>query len=916
MRTGKHTGVRYFWIGFLISALFMLIGFIVIGVWPAGNGTVLIIDSLHQYLPFYTDFHEKLVSGDSLLYSFSAGLGYNFWATWAYYLASPVNFLLILVPTANVCDFMDLVILLKIGLCGGTFTWYLYSRNRKSGAFPVAFGTMYALSFFLIGYYFNLMWLDSIAMLPLIMKGIEQICGLKAMSQAPSPAGSGSGSPGSWKRGIRDDSSDGRLYGLALFYGLWCNYYIGFMLCIFAVLYFLVCMISAGFSSLKLFFARLFRFGWFSLLAGGMGALVLFPAYRALTISESMQSNKFPTVIKFYDSFLDLVMAHFAGIPPINIANSQVGLNAYCGVSVFLLVILYLLDRRIRLREKAAYFALTAFLVLSFSLNVLNYIWHGFHQQNGIPNRFAFLYVAVILVMCFDASADIPSMALWKILVSGALPVAFTLTVFILKLGENYEGEAYTNETYIITLLLLCIYSGLLLIVRISRMKRELYAFLLSGFLVVEAGAGAVYGIICNDSVTRDIYLKDQASYKSLMAEVGDSSWYRSEVDAQRMRNVTMFCGGKALVMFNSTMQASVTDFCDRLGIEARTNKNGYNGVTELMNDVLGIKYVLSAHGTGSSFYGMEPVTDDGNLTVYRNDDALAIGFLANRELVDWDIEQGTPIEVQNAFVRLATGMEDIFRLDRYISLEEGVSNGIRIPEGKQVYIYLPSRVKEMKLTTPEFTKTYTTYTDHLYSVFSCDGSRDASFTVKLNSSGKKEASVYTCPDAAEKAVIEYLSAHQLENVKAEGNRLSGTIEAPDAAELLITVPYDRNWKCTVDGETVDADPIGSALMGLPLSAGKHEILLTYVPDGMKEGALLSLVCAALYLLSFAAEGRKKRGSARGGKRDERPGEEKARAGKTSAGREGSAAEETEAEELHAGSEDSEAEETDIVERI
>ena len=119
-----------------------------------------------------------------------------------------------------------------------------------------------------------------------------------------------------------------------------------------------------------------------------------------------------------------------------------------------------------------------------------------------------------------------------------------------------------------------------------------------------------------------------------------------------------------------------------------------------------------------------------------------------------------------------------------------------------------------------------------------------------------------------------------------------------------------------MDGEAVDADPIGSALMGLPLSAGKHEILLTYVPDGMKEGALLSLVCAALYLLSFAVEGRKKRGSARGGKREERPGEEKARAGKTSAGREGSAAEETEAEELPAGSEDSEAEETDIVERI
>jgi uncharacterized membrane protein YfhO len=132
-----------------------------------------------------------------------------------------------------------------------------------------------------------------------------------------------------------------------------------------------------------------------------MGALVLFPAYRALTISESMQSNKFPTVIKFYDSFLDLVMAHFAGIPPINIANSQVGLNAYCGVSVFLLVILYLLDRRIRLREKAAYFALTAFLVLSFSLNVLNYIWHGFHFPNDLPYRYSFAYSFLLLILAY-----------------------------------------------------------------------------------------------------------------------------------------------------------------------------------------------------------------------------------------------------------------------------------------------------------------------------------------------------------------------------------------------------------------------------------------------------------------------------------------------------------------------------------
>lgn len=344
-RTAKAAGSgRWFLIGFAIPALIMLVGYVQIGVWPFGDGTVLIIDSLHQYLPFYTEFHEKLVHHSSLLYSFSAGLGYNFWATYAYYLASPLNFLIGLVPTANVCDFMDYLILLKVALCGGTMTWYLHRRNPKSGLLAPAFGTMYAVSFFMIGYYFNIMWLDSIAMLPLIMKGIEQIFGI------------GDG-------GRVSGRSDGRLYGAALFVALWCNYYIGFMLCLFSVLYVFVCLVYTGRMKPGLLLRRFLRFFWYSILAGGMGSIVLLPAYRALKASESMQSNTFPKVIKFYTDFVNLCLAHFAGIKPVNISNSQVGLNAYCGVSVMLLGILFLLDNRIALRRRIAKGVLAGFLL-------------------------------------------------------------------------------------------------------------------------------------------------------------------------------------------------------------------------------------------------------------------------------------------------------------------------------------------------------------------------------------------------------------------------------------------------------------------------------------------------------------------------------------------------------------------------
>ncbi|MSS13507.1 UDP-N-acetylmuramate dehydrogenase [Porcincola intestinalis] len=848
--TAKAAGSgRWFLIGFAIPALIMLIGYIQIGVWPFGDGTVLIIDSLHQYLPFYTEFHEKLVHHSSLLYSFSAGLGYNFWATYAYYLASPLNFLIGLVPTANVCDFMDYLILLKVALCGGTMTWYLHRRNPKSGLLAPAFGTMYAVSFFMIGYYFNIMWLDSIAMLPLIMKGIEQIFGI------------GDG-------GRVSGRSDGRLYGTALFVALWCNYYIGFMLCLFSVLYVFVCLVYTGRMKPVLFLRRTLRFFWYSLLAGGMGSIVLLPAYRALKASESMQSNTFPKVIKFYTDFVNLCLAHFAGIKPVNISNSQVGLNAYCGVSVMLLGILFLLDSQIAFRRRIAKGVLAGFLFLSFSMNVLNYIWHGFHQQNGLPNRFAFIYIAIVLVMSFDAIKDVPKLAVWRIIAAGVIPVSFAAVAWYLKLGQDNEGNAYPVSAYEITFLLLCGYLVLLLVIRLYHIRRLVFSVLAGSILICESGVSAVWGIVCNDSVTRSIYLNDQKSYKTLVPQMHDNTWFRSEVDSQRMRDVTLFCGGNAVVMFNSTMQESVTNFCDRIGMESRTNKNGYNGVTKLMNDVLGIKYVLSAQGTGSTLYQFQKQTSDGNLTIYKNENALALGFMVNPEIRDWDISSGTPIDVQNDFVVKAAGLEPIYTLDRYLTMQNGEANEILIPDGKQVYAYLPERVAELKLTTPEFSKTYETFTDHLYVINAADGENMAQMTASTKLGSSAEAIIYTCPDSAEQAVVDRLRESELQNVSASGNVLTGDINVKKAGVLLLTLPYDNGWRLYVDGKKVKLSEIGSCLMGADLETGQHAIRMVYVPEGFREGILLTIVSGILFALSLYLYSRRHRGEKKGFDRD------------------------------------------------
>ncbi|MCD8104162.1 MAG: YfhO family protein, partial [Lachnospiraceae bacterium] len=596
-------------------------------------------------------------------------------------------------------------------------------------------------------------------------------------------------------------------------------------------------------------------FAWYSLLAGGMAALVLIPAFMGLTSSESMESNTFPTVVKFYESLAELLENHMAFMEPVTISSTQVGLNVYCGVATVLLAILYLFDHEIRLRERLAHYGLCALLLFSFACNIPNYIWHGFHQQNGLPNRFAFIYIAVLLVMAFDALRDLKKYWLPELLFAVAAPAAFLIVCY---LNPEQELEGYL---FLISLGLLIFYFGFLLIGKYAdRLKPAVFGTALTVVLVVEITANAIYGVSENGVVTRSIYLADQTAYQNLIAALDEEEddFYRSEVDRQRMRNVTMYVGGNALVMFNSTMQSSVIDFCDALGIEARTNKNGYLGVTKLMNDVFGIKYVASPTDS-ETFYQFERVDKDGELTLYENDNALSLGFMVDDAILEWDTSSGEPLDIQNSFVELATGHDAIFVLDRYIDMEDGENYAIKIPDNKQVYLCIDTRVAEIVLNTPEYTKTFTTYTDHLYVINGSSESNLADFTVTLKDTQTSvQAEVYTCSNEAYQEVVDALAESQMENVVAEGNTVTGDVDVKEAGTLLLTIPYDEGWTILVDGQETEFSCVGGALIGVHLEEGEHSIEMRYTPSGLWAGSGLTLLSALLFLASMVWERRKK----------------------------------------------------------
>ena len=198
----------------LIAAFFVPVAVLIIlfaqrGIFPFGEECFLRTDMYHQYAPFFSEFQYKLKQGGSLLYSWDIGMGVNFSALYAYYLASPVNWLIILCPKKFIIEFMTILITIKTGICGVTFTWYLNRHFEKKHFIAGVFGIFYALSGYMAAYSWNIMWLDCIWLLPLILYGAEQL--------------------------VREKK--GLFYCITLGLSILSNYYISIMICIFMVMY-------------------------------------------------------------------------------------------------------------------------------------------------------------------------------------------------------------------------------------------------------------------------------------------------------------------------------------------------------------------------------------------------------------------------------------------------------------------------------------------------------------------------------------------------------------------------------------------------------------------------------------------------------------------------------------------------------
>ena len=792
---------------FFVPVLVLVVIFAQRGIFPFGEECFLRTDMYHQYAPFFSEFQYKLTHGGSLLYSWDIGMGVNFSALYAYYLASPMNWLVALCPRQFLIEFMTVLIVIKTGLSGLSFTWYLrkHTGTREFGS--CFFGIFYALSGYMAAYSWNIMWLDCILLFPVILFGLERLVKEKK----------------------------GMVYCIALGLSILSNYYISIMICIFMVIYAAVLVILYPPKKGKEFAATAGRFTLYSLLAGGLAAVVLLPEIYALQATASGNFD-FPKTVSSYFSIFDMIARHMGNV------QTEIGLdhwpNIYCGVAVLMLLLLYLGNKNIKIKEKAVYFSLLLFFYASFSVNVLNFIWHGFHYPNSLPCRQSFIYIALVLVMCYKAYLELKNTP-WKHIVM-AFWGAAAFVILAEKLVDN--EEQFHFAVFYAAILFLALYTGCIYLYHSRKWCRDGVLLAVLGLVFCESAVNMAVTSI--PTTSRTAYVKDNEDTMLLADSIRSSVFYRIEKGESRIKNDGAWMNFPSASLFSSVASAAMSDFFKSVGCESSTNAYSVKGSTPFIDALFATRYGIYPDQQPAD--GLkEQIGRQGSMWFYENKYTLPVGFVMPQDMeTNWVLDSGNPANVQN-------DLSSVLGVSNLLVPAEGVSEGKKLTftadASGDYYVYVTNKkVEEVSAEIGERSLSFDNVDrGYFLELGYLPKGQEVILQSKTDGNPAMQAEIWRFDPEAMEEIYQCLSKSPLELSSWTDTGLAGSINTPEGGTMFTSIPYDKGWKIWVDGTAVSGRPVFDAFLGVDLEPGEHKIRLSYEPQGLKTGAVITGVSAA-----------------------------------------------------------------------
>ena len=816
------------------------------GIYWNSDTSPLLGDGFHQYVIFDVALGNILHGNGSLFYTFTSGLGLNFYALSSYYLGSFLSPLVYFFNLSNMPDAVYLTTLLKFGLIG--LSTY-FSLNKLFQSIPktlkLTLSTSYALMSFSVSQLEIKTWLDVFILIPLIITGLQLLITEKKFL----------------------------LYFTSLSILFIQNYYFGYMTAVFLIFWYL-CQLSWDFKTRK---SSFLDFVVTSFLAGMASLILTLPTLFDLqTHGEKLtEVTKFQTESSWY---LDLFAKQFVG----SFDTTKYGAipMIFVGLLPFILTILFFTMKSIKFHVKLIYAIFFTFLIASFYIEALDLFWQGMHTPNMFLHRYAWIFSTLLIYIAAEVLNRLRELKVWNFLVSLFLLVSGFLATIYLKSHYSF----LTDLNILLTLEFLVVYSLLLLAVIKKFISVNLFAILISLFIMVEISLNAssqMDGIAKEwGFASRSAYNRDIPAMEFFSTYIGNQ-FTRTEKLETQTGNDSMKFNYNGISQFSSVRNRSASSTLDKLGFKSSgTNLNlRYANNSILADSLFGIQYNISEKLIDK--YGFKDIYQKDNLTLYENQFSLPIAFASQSVYNDVKFNEHT-LDNQTSFLNQLANVDfDYFspipyekteNTDDLISVtsssneDAAIQYQIEVPENSQVYLsftnlhFSNDKQKKVDILVNGEKKTFTT--DNVFSFFNLGYTKEKkTFNINVSFPGNSQVSFesptfYRLDTKTFTEAIQKIKEQPV-TVSTSKNKVFSTYDVKQDTSIFFTIPYDKGWSAYQDGKKIEIKQAQTGFIKVDVPKGKGTITLSFIPNGFVIGA----ICSFTSLLLFGIYNHKRKAS-------------------------------------------------------
>ncbi len=785
---------------------------------PFGSRTTVAGDGYDQGFNNFVGFSNNLKNGNYSFLNWNMGIAVDRYNSFLAYVLTPWTFLQnLILPTSMYLLFFTLTYFVHFILPGLCLILYLTHRRRgermdKRDWRLIVLGTVYGLSSYAIAFfmYGNFGFLYYV---PLLILGMERLIYDKK------PA----------------------LYICMLFTQMSDAYY-AFMICEFLFLYFFL----MEFENVRDFFRKGIRFALTSVAAAGLALFRLIPYYMKTMESPYKAADTISPVTKAGGSYLSVFSDSTAYRDPVIVTDNDFSVNLYIGILVLVCIPLFLLNKRVKLSVRIRRTILIAVYFLAFGSSILNYVFHGFHYQVKVPNRFAAFFLFLLIVSFYDCILCWQEIKGRKFALSLGIPLVAFSGLSVWAYAEDYMSSLTLTMTLCFTgvYLLLCL--GQLY----KRYRKQMRTAILAiCFVEVILSSFHTFPQSIGGRITFKV--ADQVNELADRHPDMKDPFTATEYIADKAYNVAEATNISSITAFSSYMTQQHMEMFWKWNLLTTNNSLLYTSGNPLADMMLHVKYNISNDYLDSS-WSHHPIVDHyDNLNLHENPYYLPVGIFMpdNKDLETWNSlspnaftdersDKGNAFTYQNAFARVL-GCYDLYE---EIIPETDPNKLTETEKENYSYILADSSGLEAGTSTevPVWVSVakdvegdvYISYNNSIFYIGTTTAGQADTFQATLfTETTDYFIRIATANEYSFNQLYEKLKDYVMTDIEQGFTSMSGKINAPEDGVVYLSIPNMTGWTCYVDGvETAPKDIVGG--VWLPVTKGEHTIKLSYTPPG------------------------------------------------------------------------------------